>query len=509
MDTPIPLPLAVLTAVFFLYFRWRRLSTQPLPPGPRGLPVIGSLWDIVTDKDDKPRHLKYLDLGKNVCGDHLVVLNSAKATDELLEKRSINYSDRPVMRYSDKWKAHRRIFNQYFKQQAVVSYYPVHRKGVLVFLNKILNNPESLNAHARDYAGAMILQITYGITSEEEKAYFVQVADLANQSFIAGVNHGSFMVDYFPFLKHIPYRFFVIDLQVAWFPGAGFKQKAAVWAKHVSDMNHNPWRLLKSSMANGTAMPSVATNGLERLNSDQEEMEPFIQHVCAVAYGAGADTTVALLLASLLALVRNPEVQTRAQAEIDEVVGSSRLPDFQDRDKLPYIDAILKETQRLYPALPLSIDHCSMDDDIYEGYFIPKGTTVIGNAWAILHDEKTYPEPMKFKPERFLKEEGKSTPPDSALYAFGFGRRICPGRFLALDAAWLMVACVLSVFDINKTFDAEGNEIEVVFEHSPGAINLKKAKKGLGSPANFGLMSNSSEIPGLIENVPGGLAILT
>ncbi|THU84948.1 cytochrome P450 [Dendrothele bispora CBS 962.96] len=493
MDTPIPLSLAVLTALSFLYFRWRRLSTRPLPPGPRGLPVIGSLWDIVTDKDDKPRHLKYLDLGKkydsdivhiSVCGDHLVVLNSVKATDELLEKRSINYSDRPVMPmvtdllgllaaskrwdefdigvmgYSDKWKAHRRIFNQYFKQQAVVSYYPVHRKEVLVFLNKILNNPESLNAHARDYAGAMILQITYGITSEEEKAYFVQVAEIANQSIIASVNHGSFMVDYFPFLKYIP----------SWFPGAGFKRKAAVWAKHVSDMNHDPWRLLKSSMANGTAMPSVATNGLERFNSDQEEMEPFIQHVCAVAYAAGADTTVALLLASLLALVRNPEAQTRAQAEIDEVVGSSRLPDFQDRDKLPYIDAILKETQRLYPASPLSIDHCSMDDDIYEGYFIPKGTTVVGNAWAILHEEKTYPEPMKFKPERFLKEEGKSTPPDSTLYAFGFGRRICPGRFLALDAAWLMVACVLSVFDINKTFDAEGNEIEVVFAHTPGAI---------------------------------------
>ncbi|THU94567.1 hypothetical protein K435DRAFT_899698 [Dendrothele bispora CBS 962.96] len=95
------------------------------------------------------------------------------------------------------------------------------------------------------------------------------------------------------------------------------------------------------------------------------------------------------------------------------MVGSSRLPDFQDKDKLPYIDAILKETQRLYPSslyiwnimtesvavmthhfCTTAIDHCFVDDDIYKGYFIPKGR-------AILHNEKTYPEPMKFKPERF------------------------------------------------------------------------------------------------------------
>ncbi|KAK7460408.1 hypothetical protein VKT23_009129 [Stygiomarasmius scandens] len=480
----------------FLYLRWRRPNRPPFPPGPRGLPFIGNLLDVVLDKSCKPQHLKYVDLGRaynsdvvhiDVCGDHLVVLNSAEAIEELLEKRSLNYSDRPhgtsltwavsrmtknhnqsssdesltkVMRYSDRWKIHRRTFNQYFKPQVITSYYPAHRKEVLVFLNDLLNGQENLHAYARNYTGASILRVVYGITSEEEKAYFVKLVDQAMESLIAGANHGSFMLDYFPFLKYIP----------AWAPGAGFKRKAVTWAKYVSDMNHHPWQNLKSSITNGTIVSSLATDALGSFSSEIEEMEPVIQHVCAVSFVAGADTTVALVLSSILALVRYPEVQKQAQVELDGVVGTKRLPDFQDRENLPYIDAILKETQRIYPALPLSLDHCSMDDDFYNGYFIPKGTTVIGNAWAVLHDESIYPDPMEFKPERFLKQEGRPSPPDSGLYAFGFGRRICPGRFFALDAAWLAVACVLATFDIIKAFDADGEEIEVVAEHTPGAV---------------------------------------
>ncbi|KAK7460394.1 hypothetical protein VKT23_009117 [Stygiomarasmius scandens] len=78
---------------------------------------------------------------------------------------------------------------------------------------------------------------------------------------------------------------------------------------------------------------------------------------------------------------------------------------------------------------------------------------------------------MEFKPERFLKQKGKSSQPDLTSYAFGFGRRICPGRFFALDAVWLMVACILATFDIAKAFDEDGEEIEVVVEHTQGALN--------------------------------------
>ncbi|KAK7460412.1 hypothetical protein VKT23_009132 [Stygiomarasmius scandens] len=375
------------------------------------------------------------------------------------------------------------MFNEYFRQRAVTSYYPIHRKETLVLLNKMLNEPENLHKNARNCAGASILRITYGVTSEEENAYYVKLADLAMQSFIEGTHHGSYMVDYFPFLKYIP----------SWVPGAGFKRKAAIWAQYVSDLNHRPWQYLKSSISNGTAIPSMATKGLDYVSSGTEEMEPIIQHICAVAYLTGADTTVSLLLSSILALVCRPELQKRAQAELDSVVGADRLPDFHDRESLPYLDAIVKETQRMYPVAPLAIDHHSLSDDIYEGYFIPKGTTVVGNVWAVLHDERVYPDPMEFKPERFLKQEGKPAAPDSAIYAFGFGRRVCPGRFYALDTVWLVLACVLAIFDITKALDADGKEIEVVIEHTSGAVSHPlpfKCKFVPRSPKALNLLQN-------------------
>ena len=152
-----------------------------------------------------------------------------------------------------------------------------------------------------------------------------------------------------------------------------------------------------------------------------------------------------------------PEVQKKAQAEIDAVVGPNRLPDFHDRPSLPYVNAVLKESSRWNLVVPLGrpfvivivatiltssegVPHMSTNDDEYNGYYIPKGTVMIGNAWlvrplnlisvlsflfrSILHDPEVFSDPMVFRPERYLKD-GKLNPkvrdPDCA--AFGFGRR--------------------------------------------------------------------------------------
>ncbi|THU76873.1 cytochrome P450 [Dendrothele bispora CBS 962.96] len=270
------------------------------------------------------------------------------------------------------------------------------------------------------------------------------------------------MVDYFPLLKYIP----------SWFPGATFKQKAKVWAQEVLDLNELPWKDVKSFIASGTAIPCIATDGLEKFSSQLDEMEEILKNVCGISYAAGGDTTSALLLNMVVALVCYPEIQKKAQAELDVVVGPERLPDFNDRKRLPYVECILKETQRMWPSLPLGVDHYSVSDDFYEEYFIPKGTTIVGNVWAILHDKTIYNDPMIFKPERFLEQSGKRCPPDPTLYSFGFGRRICPGRYLALDNSWMMIACILAAFTIEKALDINGNEIEVTTQHSNDALSF-------------------------------------
>ncbi|KAI0259753.1 cytochrome P450 [Gloeopeniophorella convolvens] len=97
-------------------------------------------------------------------------------------------------------------------------------------------------------------------------------------------------------------------------------------------------------------------------------------------YMTGSDTTVSVLQTFILAMLKYPEVQREAQAEIDNVVGNSRLPDFSDQDSLPYVNAVLKEALRWHPVLPLAIPHRTTQPHTYNGYFIPVGATVIGNT---------------------------------------------------------------------------------------------------------------------------------
>jgi len=154
----------------------------------------------------------------------------------------------------------------------------------------------------------------------------------------------------------------------------------------------------------------------------------------------------------------NPEAQRKAQAEIDKVVGMSRLVDFEDRDGLPYLDAMVKEVLRWHPVLPIGIPHYSTEDDIVGKYFIPKGTIVIGNTWYLSHNESVFgPDTDKFIPERFLNPEVKYP-----TMAFGYGRRICPGRYFADNGLFIAIASLLQVFDILPSIDETGKEIPPV-----------------------------------------------
>lgn len=172
--------------------------------------------------------------------------------------------------------------------------------------------------------------------------------------------------------------------------------------------------------------------------------------------------TVSSLLSFFLVMMQYPEIQKKAQQEIDTVVGTDRLPSFDDRRALPYVDAIVKEVFRWNPVLPMGFPRIASCDDIYDGMFIPKGTMLIPNVWLFLHDEAYFKEPETFKPERFL---GPAPEMDPRTMMFGFGRRMCAGRELADKSVFLTIAMVLAAFDIRKpSSKVDGSPIE----QSPG-----------------------------------------
>ncbi|THU79631.1 cytochrome P450 [Dendrothele bispora CBS 962.96] len=149
-------------------------------------------------------------------------------------------------------------------------------------------------------------------------------------------------------------------------------------------------------MTSGTARPCIAADLMESQPDPSPEQELCGKAVSAVAYAGGRDTSVASTLYALAAICIHPDVQIQAQKELDRVVGPGRLPEFGDRDRLPYINAMIKELSRWRPILPCGVPHCSSEDDVYKGYFIPK---------SILHDAEIYPDPEAFKPERWLMED--------------------------------------------------------------------------------------------------------
>jgi len=189
--------------------------------------------------------------------------------------------------------------------------------------------------------------------------------------------------------------------------------------------------------------------------------------------------SVSVMVSFILSMVTHPEVQKRAQDDLDHVVGANRLPLFTDRESLPYIDCIVWECLRLNPVTPLSVPRTVSQDDDYRGFHIPKGTTILPNVWAILHDENFYPDAHLFKPERFADREknvlaGLNDIPDPA---FGFGRRMCPGRWLAFEIIWIAVASLLSVYNFRKALDENGLPIEPVVEYTSSLLSHPKPFK--------------------------------
>ncbi|KAK1224158.1 hypothetical protein PQX77_012963 [Marasmius sp. AFHP31] len=470
----------------------RRRHILPLPPGPRGLPLIGNMWDIARSQDlSWIRYWKWAQVYGDIfqlriLGHRTIVLNSREAMTTLLEKRSYNYSDRPDMhmfldkqlvgtewgfftfRHNDWWRLHRRTVHQRFQPRVMPEYYNIQRTAAESLMGKLAASPANFFDHINNYAGSILLKITYGYTLQEKDDPYMCLVLGAMEGIDKSGSHGFFWVDYFPFLKYVP----------AWFPGGGFKIKAREWKEANSRLKNEPWNWVKRAIEEGSAEPSFCIRLIERSSitpGDNSVMEDVIKNCAANAFVAGAETTAATLCCFILAMSLHPELQIRAQTEIDSVVGPlGGTLDFSDRDKLPFVNALIAETLRWHPVAPLGVAHRALIDDEYAGYFIPAGTTIIANAWTALHDEKLYgPDPTAFNPYRFMMG-GREGPPNPELFAFGFGRRICPGRYLAMNSIYLAVSRLIATFTIARPLDDAGNEITPEIAFADGVVRYTK-----------------------------------
>jgi len=213
-----------------------------------------------------------------------------------------------------------------------------------------------------------------------------------------------------------------------------------------------PFNRANADLAAGIASPSFILTLIQEGEASDED----IKWISSSMYGAGAETTSATIAAFLFAMTTHPDIQKKAQKQIDRVVGMDRLPTFEDREDLPYINYILKEILRWQPATPLGAPHHLTGEDHYNGHYMPAGSTILPNAWSMSRDETIYENPERFWPERFVSDNVL----DPRDFVFRFGRRICAGLHFADASLFIVIAHILASFDISKARDENGQEIE-------------------------------------------------
>lgn len=425
---------------------------------------------------------------------------------ELLEKRSANYSDRPSLKlfklldsggvitgllpYGPTLKSHRRLMEEALKKDVLPSYHHIFTGKVHLFLDQLLHKPDLFREHIDQLGASAIMAIAFGYdVIPGVKDDFVEPAEFAINKAAELAIPGRTLLVPFEFLCYIP----------PWIPGASTQRLCADVKEAIRLTREGPYQYVKRKMDAGTSKDCLLARVLERDSSDLGYVEDkeLLKDIMASVYFGGVETTKVSMANFILAMTLHTRAQKKAQEEIDNVVGSYRLPSYEDRPSLPYVEALYREVHRWRPVLPNGVPHATVSDDVYKGYFIPKGTFVVSNIWAITRNEDTYPDPDSFNPERFLNLDGTLTD-DTVSYVFGFGRRTCPGEHMADNVVWLMIVSVLATFNISKARDDEtGNEIDV----DPDAYTDGTTSHPL--PFKCSIVRRSEKAESLIRNAAG------
>ncbi|KAF8231177.1 cytochrome P450 [Tricholoma matsutake] len=447
----------------YVYLRsFRRL---PLSPGPQGHFFRGVKHLLPTSEPWKT-YATWADyfgdavISFRVYNRRIIVLNSATAVRDLLEQRAAIYSDRPkswmfheicdrkksVFNISSSDARHsqyRRLMHTGLSARATREYWPLLQSEAVKLLDGLFSSPDKYENHIRTNATAVIMKMAYGYSTGPDDL-FVQVAEESSKISGWATAPGRWLVDYYPIVRFFP----------SWMPGARWKRQGEAWRKRLNILSSVPHEWVKQQMASGSYIESFTSRHLQPDGKTMvgSEQEDIIKWAAGGLYAGAADTTVSATLSFIHLMALYPQVQDKVQAELDAVVGHEHLPHPSDLDRLTYLSAVVREVLRFAPVANLALPHSVIQDDEYNGYRIPKDSTIVANVWAIMHDPELYPDPFTFSPDRFMAvDDTKSRSyhgchPDPRTFAFGFGRRTCPGVHFAITSMMLNMASILSKF---------------------------------------------------------------
>ncbi|KAK0631150.1 cytochrome P450 [Bombardia bombarda] len=453
------------------YVNRKRLppGVQPLP-GPYNLPLIGRVHDIPA----KASWLKFYEWSKTygpiyqseMFGTVHVWISSEKVAHDLLSKRANIYSDRPLipnlpdnrtsgdylalLGRTETWKRQRKLCNHLMHTSAIASLHDIPARERDRFLYLMWRDPSNYLEWVEQYTSRTIARLSWGT------AHPAQVLRHTTFGLLETISPSGALPNVISFLRHVP------EVISPW-----KKKERARHELETKTFTANVDFVAKM-VDEDRAEPSFIRTFLEARKgaegaSEKEQgkwgEKTEAMNVVGLMAIAGALTIGSPIQSFLLAMCHYPEWQTKLQQEIDSAL-DGRCPQWEDREKLPMLRAVVKEVIRWRPPVPTGIPHSLEKDDIYDGYFIPAGSVIHALEWGITRDESMYPDADAFNPARWLdpsfptyREPLTQYPNLNGFSQFGFGRRTCQGIPIVEQDLFLAMGGVAWALDIRKKRD--------------------------------------------------------
>ncbi|MCY3542422.1 MAG: cytochrome P450 [Chloroflexi bacterium] len=425
-----------------------------MPPGPRGLPIIGSMLSLRKN----PHHAltriarKYGDvctvrLGSvpTIVISHPTLLRDAFSRVTLADRwlsriteALTNGEDLAFAPYGEYWRQLQRFANRellsYRRVQDIRERYIEDSvNGLVARVDEMCDAGVPLEP--RDFLpranGEMMFRAIFGRGESDTAEFNEKLDDLLETVFwfFANANAAN-PADYIPALKFLPNRALEEAQKVS-------DQMSEILDFLIDKVKERP----NLNLNEPSCLAEVMLASVETEEITHETMRSLIGDLLV----AGIDTTAQTTSWLLLILANRQHIQDRVHEELKAAVGADGLPGMEHQASLPYLHAIILESMRYRTVGPLGLPHKAIEDVELDGFVIPKDAQVLGNIYAIHHDPRFWESPDEFIPERFMSVADGAPPPaltSGAFMPFGTGRRGCPGQGFAEIVIWLQ-ACRL------------------------------------------------------------------
>ncbi|KAG7468616.1 hypothetical protein MATL_G00145030 [Megalops atlanticus] len=439
-----------------LFFLFRTQRPKNFPPGPRPVPVFGNLLqlNLINPINDlqklAERYGKVFSL--YIGSRPAVVVSGVQAMKEALVTRSVEFAGRPqdlminhitkskgviLANYGPGWTEHRRFALMTLRNFGLGKHSMEERiLGETRHISSCLekNAGKSMVPHHlfSNATSDIICSVIFGSRYEHEDEVFQALITKIEELTKIANGPWAMLYDTLPLLRSLPLPF-----------RKAFRNYNSMREHVLGIVNQHKTTRIPGQPRDLTDcyLDELEKRGESGSSFDESQMVALLLDLLL----AGTDTTSNTLLAAFLYLMTHQDVQKGCQREIDAVLGEKEQASYEDRHRMPYVQAVIHEVQRVADTVPLSVFHATTKDTQLMGYDIPKGTLIIPNLSSVLNEESQWKFPHDFNPENFLNQQGEFVKPE-AFMPFSVGPRMCLGEGLARMELFLILVTLLRRF---------------------------------------------------------------